>query len=50
MTDPRRAGLEAVEQESADEAQILRDIDASDKDRGAGVKNTAARRRNRKKT
>jgi hypothetical protein len=52
LTDPRRAGLEAVEQETADEAEILRDIDASDNAPAppAGAKKTSARNRKRKKS
>ncbi len=52
LTDPRRAGLEAVEHETADEAQILRDIDASDRGqvRTARPKKTAGAKRKRKKT
>lgn len=51
LTDPRLAGLEAVEQETADEAEILRDIDASDTApaRPAGPKKIAAPKRKRKK-
>jgi len=51
LTDPRLAGLEAVEQETADEAEILRDIDASDTaaPRPVDAKKTATRRRKRKK-
>lgn len=52
LTDPRRAGLEAVEHETADEAQILRDIDASDdaQARPARPKKAVASKRKRKKT
>ena len=51
LSDPRRGGLEAVEQETADEAEILRDIDASNaaSARPKGSKKTAARKRKRRK-
>jgi len=52
LSDPRRAALESVEQETADEAQILREIDASNKAaaRAAGAKKAAKLKRKRKKT
>lgn len=51
LTDPRRAGLEDVERETADEAEILRYIDVPDKApaRPPRAKKTATRKRKRKK-
>ncbi len=52
LTDPRLAGLHAVERETAEEAQILRDIDASNKAPAgsARAKKVATRRQESKKT